>query len=491
MTVATSHAFQPFAQAVKLPKLAYDVSRRTMVAFGGLGRSTSVTVYSDVDTVRELPSSSAGDWIERLPVPASPTNRLYADMTFDAARGQMVLFGGYAGIGTLGDTWTFDGATWSNRGSGYAAPRAQTALACEPSLGVVMFGGATATGACYGDTLFWNGVGWYPSIGSGAPAARMGHDMVADTANGRIVMFGGYNGTTLADTWQLRLTSWGYQWSQLAPFGWPAARRNHAMAYDARRHSVVMFGGADASGQFLGDTWELVFQQPLGLQWLHRYPAQSPPRRWGHSMAYDEARRVVVLTGGYGNPQCGNGCASFLDDVWEYDGVTWRQRARPTSTLPFAREGAAFAWDPLHERCVLQGGGANGGYWPDTWYYDAPLDRVAMAGADGTLRCTRFPAAGSTVTFSFPTDYGYGWLLFAASTSTGVAVPVWAGSLCSAGSLIAYPDTLYAAMGQPSTASFNVPAALAGHSFSAQGMWYDTNGCFGVTDALVVTVRAP
>lgn len=227
-----------------------------------------------------------------------------------------------------------------------------------------------------------------------------------------------------------------------------------------------------------------------GARWIQRAPAQAPPRRWAHKMAYDAARGVVVMTGGYGDPQCGNYCARHLDDVWEYDGITWRQRV-PSTSRPSGREGAAFAYDPVRQRCVLQGGSGNAFPPTETWYYDAPLDRVALAGTTATLRCTRFPAAGSEVSFSFPTDYGYGWILFAPSTSSGVTIPGWYGYLCNTASLIGYPDTLYSAIGQPSTANFVVPAAMAGHSFTAQGMWYATTGCFGLTDALVVTVRAP
>jgi hypothetical protein len=33
-------------------------------------------------------------------------------MAYDAARGQVVLFGGYDGSGYLNDTWVWDGTNW-------------------------------------------------------------------------------------------------------------------------------------------------------------------------------------------------------------------------------------------------------------------------------------------------------------------------------------------------------------------------------------------
>ncbi|MBI3892296.1 MAG: hypothetical protein HY303_12305, partial [Candidatus Wallbacteria bacterium] len=38
--------------------------------------------------------------------------------------------------------------------------------------------------------------------------------------------------------------------------GSPAARNNHAMAYDATRGVTVLFGGAPSSGGLTNDTWE-------------------------------------------------------------------------------------------------------------------------------------------------------------------------------------------------------------------------------------------
>jgi len=47
------------------------------------------------------------------------------------------------------------------------------------------------------------------------------------------------------------------------------------------------------SGRNLGDTW--VWN---GAHWIRKTPPTSPPPRFGHAMAYDTARREVVLFGG-------------------------------------------------------------------------------------------------------------------------------------------------------------------------------------------------
>jgi len=61
------------------------------------------------------------------------------------------------------------------------------------------------------------------------------------------------------------------------------ARAGHAMAYDAARGQVVLFGGWN--GGPLSDTW--VWD---GSNWVPKFSASRPPARFAHAMAYDAAR---------------------------------------------------------------------------------------------------------------------------------------------------------------------------------------------------------
>src|SRR5687767_6671464 len=96
-------------------------------------------------------------------------------------------------------------------------------------------------------------------------------------------------------------------------------RSDAAMAYDAARQRVVLFGGIDVTA--LGDTWEWD-----GVSWSQRNPVVNPTPRSLHAMAYDAARRRVVLFGGQDS-------SGLLGDTWEWDGVNWALRnpaANPT-----------------------------------------------------------------------------------------------------------------------------------------------------------------
>jgi hypothetical protein len=70
---------------------------------------------------------------------------------------------------------------------------------------------------------------------------------------------------------------------------------------------VVLFGGADADGP-VGDTW-----QWDGSTWTQRFPASNPTARGGHRLAYDAARAVTVLFGGYDDLR------GYLGDTWELE----------------------------------------------------------------------------------------------------------------------------------------------------------------------------
>jgi hypothetical protein len=112
-------------------------------------------------------------------------------------------------------------------------------------------------------TWEWDGVAWL-QVATTGPVPRQGHAMVYDSHRGRTVLFGGYTHDTWpnpagGDTWE-----WdGTTWTQLAITG-PAPRYYHAMAFDSRRHRVVLYSGLPnwtTPFAYFEDLWELV---PVG-----------------------------------------------------------------------------------------------------------------------------------------------------------------------------------------------------------------------------------
>jgi hypothetical protein len=205
-------------------------------------------------------------------------------------------------------------------------------------------------------------LGWTEVTTGPSPSARSGHAMAYDSTRGVVVLFGGAThdvaGVTsvLGDTWEYDEAGW----RQVSTTASPASRWGHAMAYDSARELVVLFGGVpdDESGMqpFFADTWEYD-----GADWTEVLAASAPEARAHHAMAYDQARGDVILyAGAYMGP---------YSDTWHYHAAGWTQVSPPSS--PGHRTSHAMVYDSAREVVVLFGGWDDSGRRADTWEYDA------------------------------------------------------------------------------------------------------------------------
>ncbi len=142
-------------------------------------------------------------------------------------------------------------------------------------------------------------------------------------------------------------------WSEVAQTG-PGYRFLHGMAYDTARGVTVLFGGWEGGDPF-GDTWEW-----SGSQWAH-ITDTGPAPRYMHAMAHDSSRHVSMIFGGWDR-------SIRYGDTWQWDGARWELAA---DTGPSARFGCSMAYDARRGRMVLFGGtdGENR-YFNDTWEWD-------------------------------------------------------------------------------------------------------------------------
>ncbi|MFN0248408.1 MAG: DUF4215 domain-containing protein [Kofleriaceae bacterium] len=200
---------------------------------------------------------------------------------------------------------------------------------------------------------------WRVVSNTAIPERRSETAIAYDSARGRFVLFGGRPVNAdieFSDTWELH----GATWIRRPMVVHPRGRRGHAMAYDASRGRVVLFGGTTA------DTWEYD-----GTSWIEIVGVASPPAQTGHAMTYDAARRRIVLVGvdDAGNPA-----------HWEYDGVSWALRGLGPPT----RSSVVLAYDPLRDQLVL-----NGRRSPpsacETWVFDATASSWQQNLDAGTL----------------------------------------------------------------------------------------------------------
>jgi hypothetical protein len=105
-------------------------------------------------------------------------------------------------------------------------------------------------------------------------------------------------------------------WVLKSPANAPAARMMSVMVYDAARGEVVLFGGTNNDVPNFTDTW--VWD---GTNWTQKFPTNSPPQRYfPPAIAYDAARAQVVIFGGKDS----NG--AYLNDTWVWNGTNWTQK---------------------------------------------------------------------------------------------------------------------------------------------------------------------
>jgi len=253
----------------------------------------------------------------------SPSPREGAAIAYDAAAGNMVLFGGSStaplkGGSTLGDTWTWDGANWTLQSPALSPPaRAWSNMAYVPATKtLVMFGGANwpdSPGA-FSDTWTWDGI---------------------------------------AKTWKHENTAVH-----------PSARASNQLVYDRANRNVVLYGGVTMNLTNLDDTWTWD-----GMSWTQHFPAVSPEPRNGPSLAYDAGLQAVVLFGGAVGPCCSNN----RNDTWAWDGTNWKELSPAIGALPHARNAANMDYYPPLKSLLLFGGstGAAGtnSVLGDTWLF--------------------------------------------------------------------------------------------------------------------------
>ena len=268
-----------------------------------------------------------------------------------------------------------EGSSLAQRPLGGPEPYGLSPMAYDNNRGVTVM---VERGVTVTRTWEWNGAAWSLESTSG-PAPRYGHAIVFDSRRGVVVLFGGIDAEyghcvpglcgypTFGDTWEWDGTTW-----ELRGTNGPSPRSYHAMAFDSDRGVTVLHGGQERyvspwEPDVVGDTWEWD-----GTTWALR-TTDGPHPRSGHAMAFDSARGVAVMFGG------------FDYDTWEWDGTTWTDR---TNVGPWPRLGAAMAYDSARGVTVLFGGydGMNDGfvYFDDTHEWDGSVWRLrAASGPEG------------------------------------------------------------------------------------------------------------
>jgi hypothetical protein len=322
-------------------------------------------------------------WNQLAPTRAVPS-RVAAASAYDPVSGLIILFGGVSGNFPFAvehdDTWTFDGSTWRKLSPRTSPSKRSGSMLVfdEPSQKLVLFGGFDGTTVTYfNDTWIFDGASltWRQTYVPNPPHVRSAMSAFRDPSTGRVAFFGGTDGTGFFND----MVRWnGLSWDALTPSSSPSARASAATAFDPVRNNVVLFSGLN--GSYPQDTWTWD-----GNDWTQQSPSQQPPTRDGGGACFEPHLGGVVVFGGT-SPS-----STYMNDTWIWDGTDWTQ-LQP-ATAPSGRTGFSMSFDAALDRIVVAGGAYP--YNTETWTFIDEGDFVDLGpGIGGSLGAPTLSGSG-------------------------------------------------------------------------------------------------
>ena len=287
---------------------AYDKARGQLIVFG-----------ADPEGFARMHAFDGQRWSRLTPTPMPSSNLRGHAMAYDAARARIVLFGGKDYSSTRSDTWEWDGSTWRLQQPALRpSARMNHSMVYDAARRcVVMHGGddGTTQENGFGDTWTWDGASWTLLHQLPVNDRYTESALAYDELRQRVVLFGGriilwFLGQPLVSYGDVTREWDGSSWTTSSPTLRPTTRAGHAMAYDELRRRVVCFGGRGGlNGWYWNDTWEWD-----GTAWS-QINAAGPSARIDHVMAWDSTWQRIVLAAGTGVVQL------RFHDTWIYGNV--------------------------------------------------------------------------------------------------------------------------------------------------------------------------
>lgn len=231
--------------------LVYDAGAQCMLLFGGIGL--------DGTPLNDTWLWDGSMWREQHPANTPPPLG-GAAITYDPLRQQVTLFGGITGfdgsegsnrVGTLlSETWTWDGTTWAEQQVNHAPTERVGAqmIYDEAHHQILLFGGSNSNGHL-NEMWSWNGTDWTKVQPAKLPPARTKPLLVFHTQAQQVLLTGGVSQSgRFHDVWL-----WdGAAWSQASSTDAPPTGSIEGMAYD-ETHQVVLAYVVSGSKPDLGD----------------------------------------------------------------------------------------------------------------------------------------------------------------------------------------------------------------------------------------------
>ncbi|QQG50943.1 MAG: hypothetical protein HZB75_00320 [Candidatus Saccharibacteria bacterium] len=187
-----------------------------------------------------------------------------------------------------------------------------------------------------------------------------------DSALGEVVQIGGYGtmdddttitrGDHISEIWAYNPTTNTLRYAAGGPFVMPQSEGG-IVIYDSANDRIIHFGGLNGGSNRTSDVWELR-ADAFGMYHATKLTVSgTPPNpRWLMAGCYDSVNQRLVIWGGQGVG------ATVLSDTWALNltegAETWTQLT-PTGTGPTAAWQPAYSYDTANKRLYIHGGTTN------------------------------------------------------------------------------------------------------------------------------------
>lgn len=306
--------------------IAYDPADGYDILFGGFIAINSTYGYSGATWAFD-----DAQWVQLHPT-TSPPARYLSVVAWDPVDGYLVVFGGYGYLPGnicctyLSDTWEFSNGNWTQlEPANHPSARDYSSLTWDAADGcLLLFGGDYDSGVGLNDTWTFVRGQWtelYPTV---VPLGRLGAALAFDAVDNYTVLFGGYGPygawgaeVGLDDTWTFSAGNW----TPLYPREHPPVDDQEGACWDPAEGFVFVLGASQANDS-TGASWAFV-----GGQWAVVEASGSPPIGPYAALTYDPVQLGLVLVTGNGSG------GTFAQYTWLLYHLNLTAQALPASGI--------------------------------------------------------------------------------------------------------------------------------------------------------------
>ena len=207
----------------------------------------------------------ASHTVERIEDESLPIGYAFSPLVYDSESKRVILFGGWIldDLNTYhNETYAYDPITntWTQMNpESPPLERSFHMMVYHPTMDrVILLGGDFLFSAPDTDTWAYdfNSDSWTLLEAENMPPRSEGSSMVYVSSTDQVILFGGINeGVPQNDMWAFDHVE--NTWIELNPKNPPSPRAYHAMAYDSANDKIILFGGGitDNASDLTNDTW--------------------------------------------------------------------------------------------------------------------------------------------------------------------------------------------------------------------------------------------